>query len=272
MFIRFGCALEFECAQATPMILNLNVHYSRASDLVRPDHLIVDPGVPVSVYRDVFGNWRTRTVAPPGRFQVSTAGLIRDSGEPEGTFPYAFEHTVDSLPDDTLPFLLPSRYCETELLAPAACSLFGSMTPGWTRVQAICDFVHEHINFDYQSARPTKTAWEAYDERRGVGRDYTHLAIALCRSLNIPARYCSGYLADSGAPTLPFRMDFANWMEVYLAGGWHTFDPHHNERRIGRVLIARGQDAADVAASLSFGPSVLKGLEVWTNEVQQAAA
>jgi transglutaminase-like putative cysteine protease len=271
MLIRFGCALELECAQATPMILNMNVHYSRCSDLVRPDHLIVDPSVPLSIYRDGFGNWRTRTVAPPGRFRVSTDGLIRDRGEPDPTCAYAFEHTVDSLPDDTLPFLLPSRYCETELLASAACSLFGSMTPGWSRVQAICDFVHEHMTFDYQSARPTKTAWEAYNERRGLCRDYTHLAIAFCRGLNIPARYCTGYLADIGAP-MPFGMDFANWMEVYLAGSWHTFDPRHNQPRIGRVLIARGQDAAEVGACTTFGPTVLKCLKVWTNEVQQAAA
>jgi transglutaminase-like putative cysteine protease len=272
MLIRFGCALEFECAQATPMILNLNVHYSRCSDLVRPDHLLIYPAVPMSVYRDVFGNWRTRTVAPPGRFRVGTDGQIRDTGEPDAIFPYAFEQTVDSLPDDTLPFLLPSRYCETELLAPAACSLFGSMTPGWGRVQAICDFVHQHISFDYQAARPTKTAWEAYNERRGVCRDYTHLAIALCRSLNIPARYCSGFLADTGVPAMPVRTEFASWMEVYLAGSWHVFDPRHNQRRTGRVLIARGQDAADVSACMTFGPTALKSIKVWTNEVQQAAA
>jgi transglutaminase-like putative cysteine protease len=188
MLISFGSALEFECAHVTPMILNLNVHYSRASDLVRPDNLITDPSVPMAMYRDAFGNWRTRTVAPPGRFRVSTEGLIRDTGEPDPICAYAFEHTVDSLPDETLPFLLPSRYCETELLAPAACSLFGSMTPGWDRIQAICDFVHEHISFDFQRARPSKTAWEVYNEPRGICRDYTHLAIALCRALNIPAR------------------------------------------------------------------------------------
>jgi transglutaminase-like putative cysteine protease len=272
MLIRFGCALEFECTQVTPMILNLNVHYSRASDLVRPDNLIMEPSVPMSVCRDVFGNWRTRTVAPPGRFRVSTDGLIRDTGEPDGVFPYAFEHAVDTLPDETLPFLLPSRYCETELLAPVASSLFGSVTPGWTRVEAVCAFVNQHISFDYQAARSTKTAWEAYNERRGVCRDYTHLAIALCRGLNIPARYCRGYLPDIGVPMMPFPADFASWMEVYLAGSWHTFDPCHQEQRIGRVLIARGQDAADAAASMTFGPNVLKCLKVFTNEVQQVAA
>jgi transglutaminase-like putative cysteine protease len=254
------------------MILNLNVHYSRTSDLVRPDILITDPSVPMSMYRDVFGNWCTRTVAPPGRFRVSANAVIRDSGQPEATFPYAFEHTVESLPDETLRFLLPSRYCETEHLAPVAWSKFGSMTPGWNRVQAICDFVNQHIQFDYQSARPTKTAWEVYNERRGVCRDFAHLAIALCRSLNIPARYCTGYLGDIGVPVMPVPMDFAGWMEVYLGGSWHTFDPRNNQRRIGRVLIARGQDAADVAISMTFGPNVLLSFKVWTDEVQQAAA
>jgi transglutaminase-like putative cysteine protease len=272
MLIRFGCALEYECEQATPMILKLSVHYSRTSDLVRPDAVITNPSVPVTMYRDVYGNWCTRTVAPPGRFRITTDALIRDNGEPEAAFPYAFEHTVESLPDETLMFLLPSRYCETELLAPAAWSLFGSTTPGWSRVQAICDFVNQHITFDYQSARPTKTAWEVYNERRGVCRDYAHLAIALCRSLNIPARYCTGYLGDIGVPAAPFPMDFAGWMEVYLAGSWHIFDPRNNQRRIGRILIARGQDAADVAISMTFGPNVLQSFKVWTDEVQQAAA
>jgi len=272
MLIRIGCALEYECAKATPMILNLNVHYSRASDLMRPDVLLTEPSVPISMYRDVFGNWCTRTVAPPGRFRISIDAIIRDSGSPEATFPYAFEHTVESLPDDTLMFLLPSRYCETELLAPAAWSLFGSLTPGWSRVQAICDFVNAHITFDYESARPTKTAWEVYNERRGVCRDFAHLAIALCRCLNIPARYCTGYLGDIGVPRMPVPMDFAGWMEVYLAGGWHTFDPRNNGRRIGRVLIARGHDAADVAISMTFGPNVLQSFKVWTDEVQQAVA
>jgi transglutaminase-like putative cysteine protease len=272
MLIRLGYEIEYQCAQATPMILNLNVHYSRTSDLLRPDVLITDPSVPMSMYRDVFGNWCTRTVAPPGRFRISADAMIRDSGVPEAASPYAFEHTVESLPDDTLMFLLPSRYCETEHLAPVAWSKFGPMMPGWSRVQAICDFVNQHIGFDYQSARPTKTAWDVYNERRGVCRDYAHLAIALCRSLNIPARYCTGYLGDIGVPAMPSPMDFAGWMEVYLGGGWYGFDPRNNQRRIGRVLMARGRDAADVAISMTFGPNVLQSFKVWTDEVQQAAA
>jgi transglutaminase-like putative cysteine protease len=167
---------------------------------------------------------------------------------------------------------LPSRYCETELLAAHAWGMFGSMMPGWSRVQAICDYVHDYIAFDYQCARPTKTAWDTFNERRGVCRDYAHVAIALCRSLNIPARYCTGYLGDIGVPPMDAPMDFAGWFEAYLGGAWHTFDPRNNQRRIGRVLIARGRDAADVAISMTFGPNILQTFKVWTDEVQAAAA
>ncbi|MDP9083079.1 MAG: transglutaminase family protein [Pseudomonadota bacterium] len=272
MLIRLGYELAYEFVQATPMILNLNVHYSRTSDLVRADRMVTVPAVPCSTYRDSFGNWCTRLVAPPGSFVVTSDALINDSGLAEPSFPRTFEHTVESLPDEALVFLLPSRYCETELLAPFAWNMFGSMMPGWNRVQAICDWVHQHIAFDYQCARPTKTAWEAYNERQGVCRDYAHLAIALCRCLNIPARYCTGYLGDIGVPAMDAPMDFAGWFEAYLGGGWHTFDPRNNQRRIGRVLIARGRDAADVAISMTFGPNVLQRFRVWTDEVQAVDA
>ncbi|HXA35273.1 MAG TPA: transglutaminase family protein [Steroidobacteraceae bacterium] len=272
MLIRLGYELAYAFPQATPMILVLNVHYSRTSDFVRPDTILTEPGVPLHMYRDGFGNWCTRAVAPAGKFRITTDALIQDSGVVEPSFPNAFEHTVESLPDETLEFLLPSRYCETELLAPFAWSQFGTMMPGWNRVQAICDFVHQHIAFDYQSARPTKTAWETYSERRGVCRDYAHLAIALCRSLNIPARYCTGYLGDIGVPPMNAPMDFAGWFEAYIGGGWCAFDPRNNQRRIGRVLIAHGRDAADVAICMTFGPNVLERFRVWTDEVKAAAA
>jgi transglutaminase-like putative cysteine protease len=271
MLIRLGYELAFECPQATPMILNLNVHFSRAADCVQPDTIKTDPIVPLAMYRDDFGNWCTRLVAPAGHFVVSTDALVRDSGVAEPSSPYAFEHTVPSLPDGTLVFLLPSRYCETELLAPTAWNLFGGMMPGWSRVQAICDYVHDYIAFDYQCARPTKTAWETYNERRGVCRDYAHLAITLCRCLNIPARYCTGYLGDIGVPPMDAPMDFAGWFEAYLGNEWRIFDPRNNQRRIGRVLIARGRDAADVAISMTFGPNVLQRFKVWTDEVRDAA-
>jgi transglutaminase-like putative cysteine protease len=271
MLIRLGYELAYDFAQATPLILNLNVHYSRTADLVRPDTIVTSPTVPLSMYRDSFGNWCTRAIGPPGRFHITADALIRDSGIPEPAYLHAFEHTVQSLPDDTLEFLLPSRYCETESLAAAAWSTFGGMMPGWSRVQAICDYVHDLIAFDYQCARPTKTAWETFNERRGVCRDYAHLAISICRCLNIPARYCTGYLGDIGVPAMDAPMDFAGWMEAYIGGAWHTFDPRNNQRRIGRVLIARGRDAADVAISMTFGPNALQVFRVWTDEVPAAA-
>ena len=270
MLIRLGYELIYESPQVTPMILNLNVHYSRSQDLIKADTIVTDPPASLSMYRDGFGNWCTRVLAPPGPFRITTDALISDSGLAEEAFPHAFEHTVQSLPDETLVFLLPSRYCETEHVAPIAWSMFGNMMPGWNRVQAIVDHVHALIAFDYESARPTKTAWEVFNERRGVCRDYAHLAIAFCRALNIPARYCTGYLGDIGVPPMDAPMDFAGWFEAYLGGAWHTFDPRNNQRRIGRVLMARGRDAADVAISMTFGPNLLSKFKVWTDEVHSA--
>jgi transglutaminase-like putative cysteine protease len=272
MLIRIGYELIYQFPQPTPMILNLNVHYSRSSDLVQPDQIHTEPMAPLSMYRDGTGNWCTRVSAPAGRFRIAADALIRDSGAIEPSFPYAAEHAVESLPNETLVYLLPSRYCETEQLSETAWRLFGGMAPGWGRVQAICDFVHRHIAFHYQYARPTKTAWEAYQERRGVCRDFAHLAITLCRCLNIPARYCTGYLGDIGVPAMDAPMDFAGWFEAYLGGSWHTFDPRNNQRRVGRVLIARGRDAADVAISMTFGPNTLESFKVWTDEVSAMTA
>ena len=264
MQIRLGYELIYECQQFTPMILTLNVHYTRASDLVRPDYLVTDPPVPVKMYRDGFGNWCSRIVAPPGRFRLTTDALINDRGEPESVPRHAEQHAVESLPEDTLVYLLGSRYCETDHLSTIAWDLFGKTGLGWQRVQAVCDFVHGRITFGYQYARPTKTAWEAFNERQGVCRDFAHLAITLCRCLNIPARYCTGYLGDIGVPPVDAPMDFAGWFEAYIGGNWYTFDPRNNQPRIGRVLIARGRDAADVAISTTFGPArplQLQGLD-----------
>jgi transglutaminase-like putative cysteine protease len=272
MLIRVGYELVFNCPQETPMILMVNVHYSRASDLVSPDCLTTDPETPITAYRDGFGNWCTRIVAPIGRIRLTSTGVVRDSGETDVVTTSAQQHALQDLPEDTLVFLLGSRYCETDLLSWEAWSRFGQSTPGWSRVQAICDFVHNHIVFDYQKARPTRTAWEAFNEGGGVCRDFAHLAIALCRCMNIPARYCTGYLGDMG--TLPpyGPMDFAAWIEVYLGGAWHTFDPRNNVPRIGRVLIARGRDAADVAIATTFGQNTLESFKVWTDEIAESAA
>ncbi|HMC61296.1 MAG TPA: transglutaminase family protein, partial [Candidatus Solibacter sp.] len=238
MQIRLGYELNYSFPEPTPMILALSIHYSRASDIVIPDYLTTDPAVPIGGYRDGFGNWCTRLVAPRGRFQIKTDALIRDTGQPDPIVPDAWQHAVRDLPEETLVFLLGSRYCETDLLSRTAWDMFGQSPPGWARVQAICDYVHHRIAFDYRQARPTRTAWEAMNECTGVCRDYAHLAIAFCRCLNFPARYCTGYLGDMG--TLPpYGVgDFAAWIEVYLGGGWHIFDPRNNVPRIGRVLLA----------------------------------
>jgi transglutaminase-like putative cysteine protease len=268
--IRAGYELIYDCPQPTPMMLVLHVHYSRASDLVVPDHVTTTPSIPMSAYRDGFGNWCTRLVAPRGQITIASTAVVRDSGEPDIVAPSAQQHSIQDLPEDALVFLLASRYCDTERFSEIAWSLFGQTQMGWSRVQAICDFVHNHITFGYEHARATKTAWEAFSERRGVCRDFAHLAIALCRSMNIPARYCTGYLGDIGMPPPYAPGDFAAWFEAYLGGRWYTFDPRNNVPRIGRVLMARGRDAVDVAITTTFGPNTLISFKVWTDEILAA--
>ncbi len=270
MRIRVGYELNYELPQPTPMILTLNVHHSRVSDLAQPDHMKTTPAVPTAPYRDGFGNWCTRLVAPAGHFRVTSDAIVSDTGAPDPVESSAVQHTVQQLPEETLVFLLGSRYCETDKMSQIAWDRFSSAPLGWGRVQAICDFVHQHIQFGYEFASPTKTACEVYNERKGVCRDFAHLAITLCRCMNIPARYCTGYLGDIGRPADPSPMDFAGWFEAYLGGAWHTFDPRNNVPRIGRILIARGRDAADVAITTTFGPNTLESFRVWTDEVAGA--
>lgn len=267
MQIQVGYELIYDFPQPTPLILALNVHYSRASDIVVPDHMHVQPSVPISSYRDGFGNWCNRLVAPVGRVTIFAKGVVSDNGLPDPSWNEGAQHPVQALPEDTLVFLLGSRYCETDLLSEAAWRLFSSAPLGWARVQAVCDFVHQHIEFGYEHARATKTAWEVFNERRGVCRDFAHLAISFCRALNIPARYCTGYLGDIDVAPPHAAMDFAAWFEVYLGGAWHIFDPRNNVPRAGRVLIARGRDAADVAIATTFGPNELASFRVWTDEL-----
>ena len=270
MQIRVGFEIIYDCPQPTPMMLTLNVHFSRVSDLVNPDHLVIEPRVPMAAYRDSFGNWCTRIVAPAGRTRISTDAIVNDSGQPDVVVRNAQQTPVQYLPEEALVFLLGSRYCETDRLSQTAWNLFGSGPTGWDRVQAICDFVHNHITFGYQHARMTRTAMEAYQEGVGVCRDYAHLAVAFCRCMNIPARYCTGYLGDIGVPAVDAPMDFAAWFDAFLDGQWYTFDARNNTPRIGRVLMARGRDAADVALSNSFGPNTLASFKVWTDEVRSS--
>jgi transglutaminase-like putative cysteine protease len=267
MQIRAGYELIYQFPVDTPMILALNIHHSRVADLVRPDLMTTDPAVPLTAYHDKFGNWCSRLVAPAGTIRLTADALVQDSGVPEPTVPFARQHEVQNLPEDTLVFLLGSRYCETDCLTDIAWNLFGNTPLGWPRVQAICDFVHRHLTFGYQYANSTKSALQAYNERTGVCRDFAHLAITLCRCMNIPARYCTGYLGDIGVPVMDAPMDFSGWFEAYLGDAWYTFDARHNQPRIGRILIARGRDAADVAISTAFGLGALQSFRVWTDRV-----
>jgi transglutaminase-like putative cysteine protease len=267
MKIRIGYEIIYDCPQPTPMILTLNVHYIHVYDLIIPDHLITDPPVPLMAYHDNYGNWCSRIIAPTGQLRLSTDALIRDTGRPDIVNFEARQTPVENLPDETLLFLLGSRYCETDRLTATAWQLFDKSPTGWARVQAICNYVNQHLAFGYHHARRTKTALEAFQERTGVCRDYAHLAIAFCRCMNIPARYCTGYLGDIDVPPNYSPMDFAGWFEAYLDGHWYTFDPRNNTPRIGRVLIARGRDAADVAISSTFGPNNLVSFKIRTDEV-----
>ncbi len=268
MDIKLGYEISYNCFQPTPMMLMLNIHPSRRGDLYAPDTMTTDPKVPITGYRDAFGNLCSRIVAPAGPITITAATTVRDSGLPDKTAPHVGQTPIEQLPDDVLIYLLGSRYCETDRLSDMAWSLFGGYQPGWARVQAIVDYVHGHIAFGYQNARATRTAWEAFNEQVGVCRDFSHLAVTLCRCMNIPARYCTGYLGDIGVPVSPDPMDFSAWFEVFLDGDWYTMDARHGVPRIGRVLIARGRDATDVAISNVFGPNALIGFKVWTDEVK----
>ena len=254
------------------MILQLSVHPSRIPDLLSWDRIQFDQPIPVNTYHDGFGNFCHVINAPTGRLTMSTNFVVQDKGEPDPVAPEAEQHALGNLPVDVLVYLLGSRYCETDRLATMAWAEFGKLPKGWPLVAAICDYVHDRIAFGYQHASAFKTAWDAYSERRGVCRDFAHLAVALCRCMNIPARYCTGYLGDIGVPPDDTPMDFSAWFEAYLGGRWYTFDARHNKPRIGRILMARGRDATDVAIVTSFGPCTLVGFKVITDEIKPPMA
>jgi transglutaminase-like putative cysteine protease len=272
MQIRAGYEIAYDCPVPTPMLLALSIVPSRQIDLVTPHDILFSPPIPSREYRDQFGNRCHRILAPAGRVTISADFIINDFGEPDPAVPDAAQTPVDLLPDDQMIFLLGSRYCETDKLMETAWSLFGNTPPGWARVQAICGYVNRWLTFGYAYARPTKTAAEAFEERRGVCRDFAHLAITFCRCVNIPARYCTGYLGDIGVPPLPDPMDFSAWFEAYLDGQWYAFDARHNHPRIGRIVMARGRDATDVAMATTFGPCTLSVFKVVTEEIEPAAA
>ena len=267
MLIRAGYQIGIECETETPLMALLSVHPSRAQHLRSPAVITSSGPSPLEAHLDEFGNLRTQTVAPAGLLKLATDFVIEDSGQPDEVAPWASEMPVPALPDEAVRFLVGSRYCETDKLSTLAWSLFGNTPQGWARVQAIVNYVHQRITFGYSFARATRTAFEANEECVGVCRDFAHLAVTLCRCMNIPARYATGYLGDIGVPPVDARMDFNAWFEVYLSGRWFTFDARHNAPRIGRILVARGRDAADCAITTTFGASRLVQFDIVTEEV-----
>jgi transglutaminase-like putative cysteine protease len=274
LLIRAGYDIAYECTAETPLLLMLHVRPERHADLRTKENFAVSPDVPYRHYTDSFGNICTRLLAPVGVTRLTCDFVIEDSGLPDPEPIGASQAPVDELPDDALVFLLGSRYCETDQLSNLAWALFQHIEPGWTRVKAISDYAHERITFGYPNARSDRSAANANVEQVGVCRDYAHLAVALCRCMNIPARYCTGYLGDIGVPPDPSPMDFSAWFEVFLDGKWHTWDARHNHSRIGRILMARGRDATDAAISTAFGSAKLVNFTVVTYELtgDQAAA
>lgn len=267
MLIRAGYEIGFEAASPVPLMAMLSIHPSRHKDLVTPQRIVTVPELPLYDYLDQFGNVCTRLTLPEGGLTLRCDFTIRDAGVPDPVALNVGQHAIEDLPDEVLVYLLGSRYCETDRLGDVAWSLFGQVEPGWARVQAIVDFTHDHIEFGYHHARSTRTAWDAHQEQQGVCRDFAHLAITLCRCMNIPARYCTGYLGDIGVPPVDAPMDFSAWFEVWLGGAWQTFDARHNVPRIGRILMATGRDATDTAVTTCFGPTRLTQFDVHTDEV-----
>jgi transglutaminase-like putative cysteine protease len=266
LLIQAGFDIAFQCPAQTAMLLQLNVHPTREGDLRSPDIIRSDPNLAMRAYLDHFGNRVTRVDVPPGRVTFSNRFVIHDSGEPDEMPSDTDLMPIMSLPDEVLLFLVSSRYCDSDQLADFAWSMFGQISGGYRRAQAICDFVHSKIRFSYPDARPTRSASDSMREGIGVCRDFAHLAIALCRCMNIPARYCTGYLGDIGVPIDVNLMDFSAWFEVFLDGRWYTLDARHNHSRIGRIVMGRGRDAADVAISTAFGVANLVRFEVVTEE------
>ncbi len=269
MLIRFGFDIEFELPAPTVVTCMLYTHPCIARSLLEPDEVRASPDLRIKTYWDGFGNRCGRIVAPTGRLRLTNNSLLEDSGRPDIVAPEARQLLVEDLPNETLLYLLASRYCEVDRFSNLAWHLFGSTSTGWPRVQAVCDWVHQHVKFDYKLTHPSKSAWDVYNEKVGVCRDFQHLAITLCRCLNIPARYATGYMGDIGIPLSADAMDFSAWFQVYLGGRWYDFDARNNIPRIGRILMATGRDAVDVALTTSFGTADLIKFVVWTDDVTE---
>ncbi|PSM46089.1 transglutaminase [Chroococcidiopsis sp. CCALA 051] len=267
MLLQIGYELLWDVPSPAPAIVKLYLHPSQLPRLKQPECVTVEPEIPIEEFIDEFGNRAGRLILPTGRVRLWNHAIVEDNNRPEPVNPNARQHAVEDLPLRTVPYLLSSRYCEVDLLSEIAWQLFGQTPPGWARVQAVCDWVHENVRFGYEYARPTKTAYDVYTERTGVCRDFMHLAVTFCRCLHIPARCAAGYLGDIGVPPCPLPMDFSAWFEVYLDDRWYAFDARHNIPRVGRILMARGRDAVDIAFATSFGLLNLVKFTVWIDKV-----
>ena len=267
MLIRFGYEIEIECTSPVPMLLALSTHPDIEGRLIGEDRVRSDRDCEVRTYSDRFDNRVTRIVAPGGTTRLWSDCVIDFEALADPQTPAARQHAIPDLPDEVLQHLMASRYCDSDNLITEAWSLFGNTAEGWPRVQAITGFAHQHVTFGYQFGRANKTASDVYREKTGVCRDFAHLSISLCRAMNIPARYASGYLGDIHVP-YSGAGDFCAWFEVYLGGQWHTFDARYNTPRAGRILMVRGADAGDVAMITSFGDYRLTYFGVWTDEIE----
>jgi transglutaminase-like putative cysteine protease len=278
MLIQSEFDIQFHLAVPTPMLAMLHLHPTLESQVRAGNEVVVEQmegevatKIATTEYRDSFGNRCTRFVAPAGTVRLGGMSVVAAKEMADPVYANAQQTPVADLPDEVLRFLLPSRYCQVDQFVAIAQDLFGWMTPGWTRVVGIRDWVHEKVAFNYQTARPTKTAMDVFSERIGVCRDFQHLAITLSRCQNIPARYVTGYLGDIRSP-YSGAGDFSAWYEVWLDGRWVTMDARHNEPRMGRILMATGRDAADVAITTSFGNADLRHFYVDSFEVTEDGA
>jgi transglutaminase-like putative cysteine protease len=253
------------------MLLALYPHPSNNRRTIGSDQIQMEPARPIAEYMDMFGNRCARVQMPYGETTLWSDCVVEDTGQPDEFDWNARQHEIMDLPVETLPYMTSSRYCESDELIGKAWELFGLTPLGWARAQAISNWVHNHVMFDYRFGRPTKTAVDVLREGTGVCRDFAHLFIALCRAMNIPARYVSGYLSDIGAKA-DGAGDFCAWSEVFLEGRWYVFDARHNTPRIGRIPMVRGRDAADVAMMTAFGDYQLTRFKVWTDEVAEPAS
>ncbi|MFI5040293.1 MAG: transglutaminase family protein [Acidimicrobiales bacterium] len=265
MDVRVGCRFSYLAEVPTAAILQVEPRLDGGSIAVR-EQWSTDPVLDLHPYRDAFGNLCRRTTLPAGATTLGYDGVVRVSGEPDESDASAEEIPPDQLPDEVLAFIMPSRFCLPDQLGDVAWTEFGGLAPGYARVQAVCDFVHDHLRFDYDASSPLATALDVYQAHAGVCRDFAHLGISLCRALNIPARYAFGYIPDLDLSTAAgTTMDFCAWMEVFLGGRWWTFDPRNNVPRAGRVLIGLGRDAVDVAMITTFGGPELTAMSVWAD-------